>query len=67
MQSLNSYPLLFQNFTIIYIKMGYPRLTVQEQLDLLPLLWKAIQGKPNPHKYRYGSKTFYVYYGHYCT
>ncbi|XP_072162436.1 proteasome adapter and scaffold protein ECM29 isoform X3 [Bemisia tabaci] len=35
-----------QNFTIIYIKVGFPRMSVEEQLDLLPALFSAVEGKP---------------------
>ncbi|XP_068607533.1 proteasome adapter and scaffold protein ECM29 [Brachionichthys hirsutus] len=34
------------NFTIIYIKMGYPRLEVGKQCELAPTLLTAMEGKP---------------------
>ncbi|MGH0136940.1 UNVERIFIED_CONTAM: hypothetical protein FKN15_006873 [Acipenser sinensis] len=38
------------NFTIIYIKMGYPRLDVEEQCELAPTLLTAMEGKPQPQQ-----------------
>ncbi|XP_023274931.1 proteasome-associated protein ECM29 homolog [Seriola lalandi dorsalis] len=38
------------NFTIIYIKMGYPRLEVGKQCELAPTLLTAMEGKPQPHQ-----------------
>ncbi|XP_036407220.1 proteasome adapter and scaffold protein ECM29 [Megalops cyprinoides] len=38
------------NFTIIYIKMGYPRLEVQKQCELAPTLLTAMEGKPQPQQ-----------------
>nr|XP_033782200.1 proteasome adapter and scaffold protein ECM29 isoform X1 [Geotrypetes seraphini] len=34
------------NFTIIYIKMGYPRLPVEKQCELAPTLITAMEGRP---------------------
>ncbi|KAK7930020.1 hypothetical protein WMY93_006415 [Mugilogobius chulae] len=34
------------NFTIIYIKMGYPRLQVEKQCEMAPTLLTAMEGKP---------------------
>ncbi|XP_064355758.1 proteasome adapter and scaffold protein ECM29-like isoform X3 [Dromaius novaehollandiae] len=34
------------NFTIIYVKMGYPRLPVEKQCELAPTLLTAMEGKP---------------------
>ena len=34
------------NFTIIYIKMGYPRLTLEKQAQLVPSLLACLEGKP---------------------
>ncbi|XP_043916968.1 proteasome adapter and scaffold protein ECM29 [Protopterus annectens] len=34
------------NFTIIYIKMGYPRLPMEKQCELAPSLLTAMEGKP---------------------
>ncbi|XP_045567416.1 proteasome adapter and scaffold protein ECM29 isoform X1 [Salmo salar] len=39
-----------QNFTIIYIKMGYPRLEVGKQCELAPTLLTAMEGKPEPQQ-----------------
>uniref|UniRef100_A0A3Q3WNZ9 Uncharacterized protein n=1 Tax=Mola mola TaxID=94237 RepID=A0A3Q3WNZ9_MOLML len=38
------------NFTIIYIKMGYPRLEVGKQCELAPTLLTAMEGKPQPQQ-----------------
>ncbi|MBN3306147.1 ECM29 protein, partial [Amia calva] len=38
------------NFTIIYIKMGYPRLDVEKQCELAPTLLTAMEGKPQPQQ-----------------
>ena len=43
-----------QNFTIIYIKMGYPRLEVGKQCELAPTLLTAMEGKPQPQQDRWG-------------
>lgn len=38
-----------QNFIIIYIKMGFPRLGLPQQAELLPLLLDSLNGKPVQH------------------
>lgn len=38
------------NFTIIYIKMGYPRLPVEKQCELAPTLLTAMEGRPQPQQ-----------------
>lgn len=38
------------NFAIIYITLGFPRLTVEKQTDLLPLILHCLEGKPEPHQ-----------------
>ncbi|XP_008315268.1 proteasome adapter and scaffold protein ECM29 isoform X2 [Cynoglossus semilaevis] len=38
------------NFTIIYIKIGYPRLEVGKQCELAPTLLTAMEGKPQPQQ-----------------
>ncbi|XP_072318992.1 proteasome adapter and scaffold protein ECM29 [Eucyclogobius newberryi] len=38
------------NFTIIYIKMGYPRLEVEKQCEMAPTLLTAMEGKPQPQQ-----------------
>ncbi|XP_043507485.1 proteasome adapter and scaffold protein ECM29 [Frieseomelitta varia] len=38
------------NFTIIYIKLGYPRMKVQKQAELIPSVLNAIEGKPLSHQ-----------------
>lgn len=45
-----------KNFTIIYIKMGYPRLEVGKQCELAPTLLTAMEGKPQPQQDRWGLK-----------
>ncbi|ERE83530.1 putative proteasome-associated protein ECM29 like protein [Cricetulus griseus] len=39
-----------KNFTIIYVKMGYPRLPVEKQCELAPTLLTAMEGKPQPQQ-----------------
>ncbi|XP_070562742.1 proteasome adapter and scaffold protein ECM29-like isoform X2 [Ptychodera flava] len=34
------------NFTILYIKMGYPRMAAEKQAELAPTLIQCIEGKP---------------------
>lgn len=38
------------NFTIIYIKLGYPRMEMQKQAELIPSILNAIEGKPLSHQ-----------------
>ncbi|XP_056374752.1 proteasome adapter and scaffold protein ECM29 [Hyla sarda] len=38
------------NFTIIYIKLGYPRLPMEKQCELAPSLLTAMEGKPQPQQ-----------------
>ncbi|VDI04676.1 proteasome component ECM29 [Mytilus galloprovincialis] len=38
---------IITNFSIIYIRMGYPRLEPAKQAELVPLLIKCLDGKPN--------------------
>lgn len=38
--------ILVQNFSIIYIKMGYPRLPVDEQASMVPDMLKLLSNKP---------------------
>ena len=35
------------NFTIIYIKMGYPRLSLERQAQLVPSVLACLEGKPS--------------------
>ncbi|XP_056020008.1 proteasome adapter and scaffold protein ECM29-like [Ostrea edulis] len=37
---------IITNFSIIYIRMGYPRLAPDKQAELVPLLLKCVKGKP---------------------
>lgn len=48
--SFNCFSFSLQNFTIIYIKMGYPRLEVGKQCELAPTLLTAMEGKPQPQQ-----------------
>lgn len=41
-----------QNFSIIYITMGFPRLTVEKQTELAPLLLNCLVGKSENHQDR---------------
>ncbi|XP_053690406.1 proteasome-associated protein ECM29 homolog [Sabethes cyaneus] len=38
------------NFAIIYITMGFPRMTVEEQTEMAPQLLNCLEGKPEPHQ-----------------
>ncbi|XP_076278491.1 proteasome adapter and scaffold protein ECM29 [Lasioglossum baleicum] len=38
------------NFTIIYIKLGYPRMEMERQANLVPSVLNAIEGKPLSHQ-----------------
>uniref|UniRef100_A0A1S4H7M0 Uncharacterized protein n=1 Tax=Anopheles gambiae TaxID=7165 RepID=A0A1S4H7M0_ANOGA len=38
------------NFAIIYITMGFPRLTVEEQTEFAPALLNCLEGKPETHQ-----------------
>ncbi|XP_062561882.1 proteasome-associated protein ECM29 homolog [Armigeres subalbatus] len=38
------------NFAIIYVTMGFPRLTVEEQSEMAPQLMNCLEGKPEPHQ-----------------
>ncbi|XP_046742819.1 proteasome adapter and scaffold protein ECM29 [Diprion similis] len=38
------------NFTIIYIKLGYPRMEIGKQGELIPSVLNAIEGKPLSHQ-----------------
>jgi proteasome component ECM29 len=38
------------NFTIIYIKMGFPRLSLQRQMELVPSVLTGIEAKPTMHQ-----------------
>ena len=39
-----------QNFDIIYLRMGFPRLPPEMQVEMAPLLIKCIHGKPLPQQ-----------------
>ncbi|XP_012280899.1 proteasome-associated protein ECM29 homolog isoform X2 [Orussus abietinus] len=38
------------NFSIIYIKLGYPRMEISKQAELVPSVLNAIEGKPLSHQ-----------------
>jgi len=38
------------NFTIIYIKMGFPRLPLEKQIELVPSVLAGIEAKPTIHQ-----------------
>lgn len=38
------------NFTVLYIKMGYPRLQPEKQAELIPMLINCMEGKPQPQQ-----------------
>lgn len=37
------------NFIIIYLKSGFPRLSVEKQAELVPTIINALKNKPLPH------------------
>lgn len=39
----------FQNFTIIYIRSGFPRLPIEKQAELVPTIVNALRDKPTSH------------------
>ena len=45
--SANSFVL---NFTIIYLKMGFPRLPLEEKVQLIPSIFLSLNGKPSSHQ-----------------
>lgn len=49
---------LLQNFTIIYIKLGYPRMEMSKQAELVPSVLNAIEGKPLSHQDRF---VYYIF------
>lgn len=38
------------NFSIIYITMGFPRLSKEKQIELLPIVLNCLEGKPENHQ-----------------
>ncbi|KAF5273782.1 hypothetical protein FQA39_LY00897 [Lamprigera yunnana] len=38
------------NFTIIYIKLGFPRLPEEKQIELLPSMLNSLESKPQSHQ-----------------
>lgn len=38
------------NFSIIYVTMGFPRLSQDEQTKLAPLVLNCLEGKPETHQ-----------------
>ncbi|KAG8232782.1 hypothetical protein J437_LFUL013279, partial [Ladona fulva] len=38
------------NFSIIYIKLGYPRMPIEKQAELVPAVLDALDGKPQAHQ-----------------
>lgn len=38
------------NFSIIYITMGFPRLSQEQQTTLTPLVLNCLEGKPETHQ-----------------
>lgn len=39
-----------QNFTIIYLKLGFPRLSFEKQTELVPTMLNSLEGKPQSHQ-----------------
>lgn len=46
-QTVSSYAM---NFSIIYITMGFPRMTLEAQTELVPQLLSSLPGKPEVHE-----------------
>ena len=42
--------LSFQNFSMIYIKMGFPRLDDEKRGELVPTLIKCLEGRSANHQ-----------------
>ena len=40
----------FADFTIIYIKMGFPRVPLDRKIALIPKILRALEGKPASHQ-----------------
>ena len=38
------------NFTVIYLKMGFPRLPIEKQAELVPSVLASIEAKPTSHQ-----------------
>lgn len=38
------------NFTIIYIKMGFPRMCMEKKASLVPSILRSLEGKPTSHQ-----------------
>ena len=38
------------NFTVIYLKMGFPRLPIEKQAELVPAVLASIEAKPTSHQ-----------------
>jgi proteasome component ECM29 len=38
------------NFAIIYITIGFPRLDLEKQIELVPTILRCIESKPEPHQ-----------------
>jgi len=38
------------NFAIIYITLGFPRLDLEKQTELAPIILSTLEGKPEPHQ-----------------
>ncbi|XP_048584699.1 proteasome adapter and scaffold protein ECM29 isoform X2 [Nematostella vectensis] len=43
-------PAFVHNFTILYLRMGFPRLEVTKQVELAPLVVESIQQRPTPQQ-----------------
>lgn len=41
------------NFSIIYVTMGFPRLSQDEQVKLAPYVLNCLEGKPENHQDKY--------------
>lgn len=55
--------LVLQNFTVLYIKMGLPRLPSDQQVSLLKQLVSCLPGRPEPQQNRWSQFVSNCYSG----
>lgn len=49
------------NFSIIYITMGFPRMTQDQQVELAPLLLNCLEEKPENHQDKFVQHRCFVH------
>ncbi|XP_044163962.1 proteasome adapter and scaffold protein ECM29-like isoform X2 [Acropora millepora] len=45
-----SFPVFVSSFSILYLKMGFPRLATEAQVELAPMMINCLYGKPSPQQ-----------------